>query len=1115
MPMRNDQDNYQLLLKKLDEFTRKFYVNQLIRGAIYTCALLLAAFLVISVLEYFLFFPSLVRSVLFFGFLAGAAFVVVNWIVFPLIHYFRLGKVITHEKAAGMIGAHFSEIQDRLLNVLQLKQQANSLEDATLIEASINQKIAGLQPVPFTAAINLNVNKTHLRYLLLPLMALVFILFASPDIIKESTLRLIHHQEYFERQAPFQFTILNQQLQTVQYQDFELRVGVNGSMLPQEAVITINGFEYPLTRKSASEYVYRFMKPQSDIAFHFSAAGFRSKDYELKVLPKPIIVAFKTDLTYPAYVGRKNESIQNIGDVTVPEGTRIDWKFFSQNTSQIQVALGDSLYMTHEKGHGEFSFSRKFKTDASYTVFVSGAHLPNADSIHYSVTVVPDRYPAIQVSQVNDSLNNKYLYFIGEVTDDYGLKALQLKYKLRKSGITESPDQATEIPVSIASGRFAQFSQFWDLSLLALEPGDVITYYFEVWDNDGVNGSKFTRSPVMTYEMATREEMERKTEDNNELIKEELEKSISESRQLQDEFDKLEKALLNKKNPNWEDKKKIDDLLQRQQELNSRIEKVQKTFRENQANQSEYKQYDPELQEKQKELEKLFEEVLSPEMKEMMEKLEKLMDQMNKDKTLDQLAEKKLTNQELEKELDRMLALFKQLEFEQKFNDTKEQLEKLAEQQEELSKETSNQKENKAQKDSLLKEQEEIKESFEELQQDLEKLDSLNKDLEQPNAMPDMEEEQEQAEQQMNESKQNMEKNNMKKAGENQQKAADQMKQMAQEMQESMESMEMQQMEMDMQSTRQILENLIKVSFDQEDLLNRSKGVNVYNPQYLQLMKDQYKLIDDLKMVEDSIQELSKRVFQIESFVNEQLADINKNLEQAVKSLEARQPAAAASAQQYVMTSVNNLALMFQEIMQQMQQQMAKQMPGSQMCQKPGGKRQSMSSLRQMQQQLNDKISEMSQQMKEGKNPRGEGGMSKELAQMAAQQAALREALRKLNDELNKDGTKGLGNLEQVQKQMEKTETDLVNKQLTNEMLKRQQEILTRLLEAENAERQRETDNKRESNSANEMVKQFPPEIEEYLRKKQAELELYKTVPPNLKPFYRDLVEDYFNSLQQ
>jgi chromosome segregation ATPase len=281
-------------------------------------------------------------------------------------------------------------------------------------------------------------------------------------------------------------------------------------------------------------------------------------------------------------------------------------------------------------------------------------------------------------------------------------------------------------------------------------------------------------------------------------------------------------------------------------------------------------------------------------------------------------------------------------------------------------------------------------------------------------------------------------------------------------------------------------------------------------------MKDQYKLIDDINMVEDSIQELSKRVSQIQGFVDQQITAINKNLDQAVKTLEQRQPGAASAAQQYVMTSVNNLALMFQEIMQQMQQQMANQMAGSQMCQKPGGKKQSMQSLKQMQQQLNDQISQFSQQMKDGKMPKpGGSSMSQELAQMAAKQAAIREAIQKMNEELNKDGKNSLGNLDQLQKDMEKTETELVNKQLTTEMLKRQQEILTRLLEAENAERQRETDNKRESNSGKDMVKQLPPEIEDYLKKKQAELELYKTVPPNLKPFYRDLVEEYFKSLQQ
>jgi hypothetical protein len=425
-------NNYQLLLQKLDEFIRKFYINQLIRGSIYATALILAAFLAIDVLEYFSYFSSLVRSVLFFGFLASALFVLVRWVVIPLVHYFKLGKVISHEQAAIIIGSHFTEVQDRLLNILQLQKQTVSIQDETLINASIEQKISVLKPIPFASAINLRLNQKHLRYLALPVLALAFILFSSPDIIKDSTLRLIHHNEYFERQAPFQFIVLNDPLQTVQYEDFFLKIKVNGKMLPDEASININGFAYPLSKKNASEYNYTFTKPQKNVDFYFSAAGFRSKDYALKVLAKPVIVKFRTDLDYPAYLGKNNESLQNIGDITVPEGTRINWNFYAQNTTDINIDFGDSLHHARPENNGEFSFSRKLKQDAPYTVFVSGENLPKADSIRYSITVIPDRYPAIQVSQVNDSADRKYLYFIGETTDDYGLRNLSLRYKTGK-----------------------------------------------------------------------------------------------------------------------------------------------------------------------------------------------------------------------------------------------------------------------------------------------------------------------------------------------------------------------------------------------------------------------------------------------------------------------------------------------------------------------------------------------------------------------------------------------------------------------------------------------------------------------------------------------------------
>ena len=200
-----------------------------------------------------------------------------------------------------------------------------------------------------------------------------------------------------------------------------------------------------------------------------------------------------------------------------------------------------------------------------------------------------------------------------------------------------------------------------------------------------------------------------------------------------------------------------------------------------------------------------------------------------------------------------------------------------------------------------------------------------------------------------------------------------------------------------------------------------------------------------------------------------------------------------------------------------MQQQMAMEMQGNQMCQKPGNKPGGMKGMQQMQQELNDQITKMA---KEGKSPGGKGGkdgkgggMSKEAAQMAAKQAAIRKALEEMGQKNNKDGKGSMGDLEELARQMEQTEEDLVNKRLTNAMLQRQQEIMDKLLKAENAMKERDLDEKRKAQTAQQKIRKTPPEVEEYLKKRNAEIELYKTVPPALKPFYRSLVEDYFKNI--
>jgi hypothetical protein len=388
--------------------------------------------------------------------------------------------------------------------------------------------------------------------------------------------------------------------------------------------------------------------------------------------------------------------------------------------------------------------------------------------------------------------------------------------------------------------------------------------------------------------------------------------------------------------------------------------------------------------------------------------------------------------------------------------------------------------------------------------------------------MESLEEEQKSVEENQENSQEQLQQEQNKKASDSQKNAAEQMKKMAQKMGNMMMQMQAQGQQEDLDALRQIVENLLTLSFDEEALIGNLKKTNHNDPRYTELAREQQKLRDDSKLIEDSLFALSKRVPQIETVVNREIRSINSNMLKAIDKLADRRTPEALSRQQFALTSLNNLALMLSETVQQMQQAMASQMSGSGSCNKPGNsKSPSAASMRKLQEQLNQQL----QQMKNGMKPGGQEsgmqpggakpgskGMSREIAKMAAQQEALRNMAREYESKLKKEeGGKGSGGeMKRLQELMEKTETDLVNKTITQETLMRQQEILSRLLEAEKAEREREQEQRRESKESK--VEDFGnPEIFfEYIRRKNNETELLRTVPPNLNPYFREKVDDYF-----
>ena len=1112
----------EVLVEKIEQFISKYYKDRLLRGVLYSIALLVAAYLSVVLLEHFGQFNVGVRTFLFWTFLVLAIGVLVKFIAIPAFHILRISQTITQEKASELIGEHFGEIKDKLTNTLQLRamrDEANELERA-LIEASLGARSRELEHVPFTEAIDLDQNRRYLKYALPPILIVLVLLFAAPSLLKNSTGRLLEHRTLFAPKAPFEFEIMNDKMSVAEMGDFELKIKMSGDAVPSHVYLKVGEIRVRAIRSSNTEHTHVFRKVAETLEFTLEADGFTGGPYELSTLPSPSITQFEVHLEYPLYLNMEDRSTQNVGDLSIPTGTKVSWSIHSKNTDHIQIVFGDSSVTELDLRGDLATYQDRYLSSSSYSILPSNQYMTGEAITEYRIQVIPDLYPGISVEERHDTTTTKRTYFHGIIEDDHGLKDLYFQYRSTNSSTSDSGSISPgRIRIDLPPGRtLHEIYYAWEISDLDISPGDEIVYYFEIWDNDGVNGSKSTKTPLRTYRAPSLDELIAKREEQSEKIEDDLEKSIKEAQELQREIERLNKDLLEKKDIDWQDKQRIESILNKQKDLQQQVQDIQKENRSKNLEQNEFRTPNEDLLEKQMRLEELFDELMSDEMKELYEELQKLMEEMNKDQLQEKLEEIQLSDEDIEKELDRTLEIFKQLEFEMKAEDLTQKLEELAKKQEALSEESL---ENRSDKKDLEQKQEELKEGFEDVKKELKELEEMNKELESPNDIPEMQKNMDQVDQEMQKSGEQLEKENNKKASESQKSASEEMEQMAMKMQSMMSSGQQQQMQEDLDALRALLENLIELSFDQEALMGELEELGTKDPKHVDVGQEQKKLKDDAKVVEDSLFALSKRIPQLSSTINKEISSVNHNMDKAVDLINEsfssnRNRPKALERQQYVMTSLNDLALLLDEAMQQMQKSMANKMPGTGNCEKPGGagSKPSMSKMKGMQEQLSKQLEEM-QKAKgkgEGKTPGSGGqGMSKQLAQMAAQQAAIRKEMQKMAQSLN-EGGKGAGKgLNEVAEQMEEIEKDIVNRQIDQETLNRQKDIMVRLLESEKAEREREMDQKRRSTEAREKESDAPEKYFEYNRSKDQEAELLRTIPPALRPYYKQRVNEYFS----
>jgi len=1122
--------SFSVIQQKLEQFIKKYYVSELIKGAILFFAIGLLYLIITLLVEHFLWLDPKGRTILFWSFVLVETALFLRFIAYPLSKIFNLQKGISHEDASKLIGDHFPEVSDKLLNVIQLNQNQRESE---LLLASIDQKSSELQPVPFKSAINFKKNSKYLKYAAIPIVIIVaFSVLGDKDIFSNSYKRVVNYNTAYEPPALFSFLVLNNSLSAIENKSYTLKIRTQGEVIPDNTSITYNNETYYLKQIAPGLFEYTFLQPSNPIDFYFKANTVKSRSYTLDVIKTPSLLAFEMALDYPSYTGKKDELVKNTGSAIIPEGTKVTWNINTRNTDEVALKAKDSTYLFAPENE-KFVLKKDIYRKLDYAITTTNKNLKDYENLSFTLGVIKDEYPEINVQSKQDSTDSQQVYFLGRVSDDYGLTKLHLVYF--PSG--EGQSMQTKA-LDLNKSNFDQFVYTFPGDIILTE-GVSYEYYFEIFDNDALHNYKSSKSAIYSFRKLTQEEIENEQLQNQENTIKGLDKSLENMKDLDKTLEELSKTQKEKNELNWNDKKKLENFIKRQKQQEEMMKKFSKDLQENLENfQPDNKEEDP-FKEQLKERFQENEEQLK-ENEKLLDELEKLQEKIQKEDFNEKLENLAKQNKNQEKSLEQLIELTKRYYVAKKAEKLSDDLFKLAEKQEKLA--------NAPEEKNTKEEQEKLNEKFEEYQKEMDELQKDNKELKEPMDLPDDKKGEEEVQDEQQKATDKLEQQDKSGASKNQKKAAKKMKDMSQQMQMQMEGGQMQTLDEDVEMLRQILDNLVVFSFEQEALMEEFKIIELGNPLFGKKLIKQNDLKLNFKHIDDSLFTLSLRQPMLGSKINKSLTSVEFNLDKSLERLADNQLNLGVSNQQYTITGANELAILLSDLLGNMQEQLSMGSGSGKGGQGMGkgegeGKGFQLPDIIKEQESLNEKMEEGLEKGKKGKdgkegegedgkgegegegdgegsgkngkdgNKKGDSGrgdgedMNGELYEIYKEQQQLRMQLQDRLDQLGKKGAAG-----NLLRDMEEIERQLLDKGFNERTLEKMLNLKHELLKLDKATFEQGEEMKRESKTNYTDFKNTSTLSPEDIKKYFNTVEILNRSALPLRQEYKQKVKEYFKN---
>ncbi len=1038
--------------RRLQDYQNFVYTKRWMKGFIVTISLLVFLFLLNGALGRFWEDNTTWRAGLFWTVSCLGA-IWLSWrLIWPIGQRFSVWGRKHELDAAKQLGQEIPEVGDEAVNLVELSKGTSALE-----AAAVAWREKRLEDVDWNKVYRLGFLKKPLIGVAIGAFMLILIAFLGKLdwFVKGNKNVLAYNQEVWEING---FSVLMPSIFEVEeLKEWQLEVKTTGNWQPEELWIEWGNEKRPLAKSSHREYVVTMPAKKDSWSFKLRWSEREAIERTVSIIKIPKVVSAKVLLSYPAYLNKNSELVKLEPRLLVPRGTKLEVVLQTIETEGLKTETNGQVVSSWEAvGNGRWKWTMNALSASSNYFRLKNSKGLWKDWFVLEVGTIDDLSPGIKVQF---SENGDSLFADVRVWDDYALRSLRTLVK---------SDKESEVNSLRLNGKEDMRRFVFSKSALQSVYSDLKYLVFEVEDNQGSMAFGKCRSEAYYFKWLSKEEQKATLRElagtvkaDNEALEKEKERRVEEVKA---------QSLKSKSSTDWNEKNKVESRIEELKELAEEREK-RLNILEQISNQLKPKEQDRNWEEWQNRLEEL--------KKENSIAKEKSLDDLLKEKKREELLKKLLENEikatDLAADEENVLELLKQLELESRFEEALKTAEALVEKQEILAK----QRENDVQKQEALDEElKELNKAYEEMLED-------NKDLKEPFDMDDLKEEREGAKEKMKQAIEGSKKESSREAQMKKQKeSADQLKKLMQAMQSTANDMSVEKHMENMETLRRIQKNLLSLSNGEESVSERLLRISERDPSWRDILQDQKRLLANSGVIKDSLKALAGRAPVISKVVFEAVNRMQIAGQATATELQELNLPRAQSEARYTMTAANDLALLLDEIMNQMQMQLAGMMKGDANCNKPGGGKPSAQGMAKMQKALLGKMEskmkgkgekgkedgkEKGKEKGNGSNPgsgegkaKGSKGIGdKEMAELLRDQEALREAYEKWQEE---QGGKG-GNGDKTLELMLENEKQLANRRLNGELLERMREIETRLLESEKAELERGEDNERQSNN--------------------------------------------------